>query len=154
VRRVGFIPMMIARWGCSPDRLVGDDGLLEIKAPLPHTQVEYWISGEVSERFRQQLQGTLRFAALSPRSMAMRARSRASGSLGEKVGGLNRLGQQGTRPVAQHLGERVGERPWLKQLDDVSIGHGVSTPLLEKWRLEHPHDTSPSSRQPVTNFCP
>jgi retron-type reverse transcriptase len=25
--------------------------------------------------------------------------------------------------------------------------------LLEKWRLEHPHDTPPSSRQPVTNFC-
>jgi hypothetical protein len=45
--------------GCSPDRLVGDDGLLEIKAPLPHTQVEYWISGEVSERFRPQLQGQL-----------------------------------------------------------------------------------------------
>src|SRR5215471_8421665 len=32
---------------CSPDRLVADDGLLEIKAPLPHTQVEYWLSGEV-----------------------------------------------------------------------------------------------------------
>ena len=45
--------------GCSPDRLVGDDGLLEIKAPLPHTQVEYWISGELSERFRPQLQGQL-----------------------------------------------------------------------------------------------
>jgi hypothetical protein len=32
---------------------------LEIKAPLPHTQVEYWISGEVNERFRPQLQGQL-----------------------------------------------------------------------------------------------
>ena len=39
--------------------LTGDDGLLEIKAPLPHTQVEYWISGEVGERFRPQLQGQL-----------------------------------------------------------------------------------------------
>jgi hypothetical protein len=45
--------------GCSPDRLVGDDGLLEIKAPLPHTQVEYWISDELNERFRPQLQGQL-----------------------------------------------------------------------------------------------
>jgi hypothetical protein len=45
--------------GCSPDRLVGDNGLLEIKAPLPHTQVEYWISGEVGERFWPQLQGQL-----------------------------------------------------------------------------------------------
>jgi len=32
---------------------------LEIKALLPHAQVEYWISGEVSERFRSQLQGQL-----------------------------------------------------------------------------------------------
>src|SRR5215211_6945074 len=53
--------------------------------------------------------------------------------LGEKFGhlGLDRLGQQGARSVAQNLGERVGERPWLKQLDDVSIGHGVS---LLCWR--------------------
>src|SRR4051812_28108432 len=53
--------------------------------------------------------------------------------LGEKFGhlGLDRLRQQGARPVTQHLGERVGERPWLKQLDHVSIGHGVS---LLFWR--------------------
>src|SRR5215218_828577 len=53
--------------------------------------------------------------------------------LGEELGylGLDRLGQQAARSVAQHLGERVGERPWLKQLDHVSIGHGVS---LLCWR--------------------
>src|SRR5437016_7145440 len=53
--------------------------------------------------------------------------------LGEEFGhlGLDRLGQQGARSVAQHLVERVGERPWLKQLDHVSIGHGVS---LLCWR--------------------
>src|SRR5258706_16388823 len=45
--------------------------------------------------------------------------------------GLDRLSQQGPRAVAQHLGQRVGERPWLKQLDDVSIRHGVS---LLCWR--------------------
>src|SRR6201981_2856146 len=58
-RRVGFITNDEHTMGCSPDRLVGNDGLLEIKAPLPHTQVEYWISGEVGERFRPQLQGQL-----------------------------------------------------------------------------------------------
>ncbi len=52
VQNLGFVTD-----GCSPDRLVDADGLLEIKAPLPHTQVEYWISGEFGERFRQQLQG-------------------------------------------------------------------------------------------------
>jgi hypothetical protein len=30
-----------------------------VKAPLPHTQVEYWLSGEGNERFRPQLQGQL-----------------------------------------------------------------------------------------------
>ena len=59
VQRVGFITDDNHRVGCSPDRPVGDEGLLEIKAPLPQTQVEYWISGEVNERFRPQLQGQL-----------------------------------------------------------------------------------------------
>jgi YqaJ-like viral recombinase domain len=58
-RRVGFITDDDHTMGCSPDRLVGEDGLLEIKAPLPHTQVEYWISGKVHERFWPQLQGQL-----------------------------------------------------------------------------------------------
>jgi len=59
VQRVGFITDDNHTTGCSPDRLVGEDGLLEIKAPLPQTQVEYWISGEIHERFRPQLQGQL-----------------------------------------------------------------------------------------------
>jgi hypothetical protein len=58
-QKVGFITDDNHTVGCSPDRLVGNDGLLEIKAPLPQTQVEYWISGEVNERFRPQLQGQL-----------------------------------------------------------------------------------------------
>src|SRR5258705_2740895 len=71
--------------------------------------------------------------------------------LGEEFGhlGLDRLGQQGARSVAQLLGKRVGERPWLKQLDDVSIGHGVS---LLCWRsggantptIRRLHPVSPS----------
>src|SRR5262249_15022078 len=55
-RRVGFITDDHTM-GCSPDRFVGEDGLLEIRAPPPHTQVEYWISGKVDERFWPQLQG-------------------------------------------------------------------------------------------------
>jgi len=58
-QRVGFITDVDHSMGCSPDRLVGEDGLLEIKAPLPHTQVEYWISEKVHERFWPQLQGQL-----------------------------------------------------------------------------------------------
>ena len=59
VQRGGFITDDNHTVGCSPDRLVGDEGLLEVKAPLPQTQVEYWISGQVNERFRPQLQGQL-----------------------------------------------------------------------------------------------
>ena len=39
---------------------------------------------------------------------------------------LYRLREQGMRPAAQNLGERIGEGPWLSQLNDVSVGHGVS----------------------------
>src|ERR1019366_3868426 len=56
---------------------------------------------------------------------------------------LDRLRQQGACPTAQNLGERIDEGPWLRELDDVIVGHGVS---LLQWRsggVEHPHDTPP-----------
>ena len=68
--------------------------------------------------------------------------------------GLDGLGQQGPRSVAQHLGQGILERPWLHELDDGIVGHGVS---LLRWRsggFEHPHDTPPSPLHAVTNFRP
>src|SRR5437667_9049784 len=56
---------------------------------------------------------------------------------------LDGLRQQGTRPVAQNLSERIGEGPWLSQLDDVSVGHGVSLLWWRSGGVEHPHDTPP-----------
>src|SRR5689334_7153690 len=56
---------------------------------------------------------------------------------------LNRLGQQRTRAAAQDLCQGVGEDPWLGELDDVTVEHGVS---LLHWRsggVEHHHDTPP-----------
>jgi hypothetical protein len=55
------------------------------------------------------------------------------GMFGQKPGdlGFDRLGQQGARSIAQGLGQMVGESPWLNQLDDVIVGHGVS---LVRWR--------------------
>ena len=45
--------------GCSPDRLVGDDGDLEIKCPLIQTQIGYALTGTVDEDYKSQLQGRL-----------------------------------------------------------------------------------------------
>jgi len=76
------------------------------------------------------------------------------GIFGQKLGDLrlDRLRQQGTGPVAQDLGERIDERPWLKQFGDIIVGHGIS---LLGWRSEvvkQPHDMPPSPIQAVTNF--
>jgi hypothetical protein len=56
---------------------------------------------------------------------------------------LDSLRQQHSRTVAQHLGQRIGKSSWLGELENVSLGHGVS---LLRWRgggVEHPHDTPP-----------
>src|SRR6202035_1211219 len=70
--------------------------------------------------------------------------------LAEKVRdlGLDRLGQQSTRPIAQDFGELIVDVSWLNQLDDVIFGHGIS---LLRWRsggVRHPHDMPPSRFEP------
>jgi len=44
---------------CSPDRLVGDDGLLEIKTRLPKLQIELLEADRVPPEHKAQLQGQL-----------------------------------------------------------------------------------------------
>src|ERR1700704_3860120 len=70
--------------------------------------------------------------------------------LAEKVRdlGLDRLGEQGTCPIAQDFGELIVEHSWLNQLRDVIVGHGIS---LLRWRsggVKHPHDMPPSRFPP------
>jgi hypothetical protein len=48
-----------ARYGCSPDRLIGDDGLLECKCPTPKTMVRYWFEMKADRQYWPQLQGQL-----------------------------------------------------------------------------------------------
>lgn len=55
---IGFILRDDKRVGCSPDRLVGSDGLLEIKTPLAHTHVGYLLD-EQGIGYRLQVQGQL-----------------------------------------------------------------------------------------------
>lgn len=57
---VGFVfPDDHGRYGCSPDRLVAHDGLLEVKCPKPETLVEYHVNGEFPGEYRPQVQGQL-----------------------------------------------------------------------------------------------
>lgn len=54
---VGFVSHpAIAYAGASPDRLVGDEGLLEVKCPASATHIDTLLSGEVPERYVLQMQ--------------------------------------------------------------------------------------------------
>ncbi|MFP4137449.1 MAG: lambda exonuclease family protein [Halomonas sp.] len=59
VEQVGMVLRDDRRVGCSPDGLVGDPGLLEIKCPAPGTHVGYLAEGQLPERYRAQVQGQL-----------------------------------------------------------------------------------------------
>lgn len=57
--KVGFITNDAGTIGTSPDRLVGDEGLLEIKVPAEHTHVGYLIKHAVDTEYFPQVQGQL-----------------------------------------------------------------------------------------------
>lgn len=59
VTEVGFCTTDDGRWGCSPDRLVGDDGLLEVKCPAAATHIRYLLDNGPGTGYRPQTQGQL-----------------------------------------------------------------------------------------------
>ena len=59
VEQVGFCMTDDRRAGCSPDGLVVDNGLVEIKCPAPHTHVQYLLSRKVEQEYWPQVQGQL-----------------------------------------------------------------------------------------------
>lgn len=57
VQEVGFVDHpMLEMSGASPDGLVGDDGLLEIKCPITATHIDTLLSGKVPEKYVTQIQ--------------------------------------------------------------------------------------------------
>jgi hypothetical protein len=54
---VGFIRN--GQKGCSPDSLVGNDGMVDIKTKLPHLQVDCLLNDRVPPEHRAQCQGAL-----------------------------------------------------------------------------------------------
>lgn len=61
VKEVGFCISDCGRFGCSPDGIVGEDGLVEIKCPIISTHVEYLLKckDECPSDYFQQTQGQL-----------------------------------------------------------------------------------------------
>ena len=59
VQQVGFCLSDDGKFGCSPDGLVGDAGLLELKCPQPHTHVKYLHLGELPNEYKAQVHGQL-----------------------------------------------------------------------------------------------
>lgn len=55
----GFVTNDERTIGASPDRFVGDDGLLELKCPAEHTHVAYLLTRSVDAEYYPQVQGQL-----------------------------------------------------------------------------------------------
>ena len=47
------------KWACSPDGLIDDNGLFELKCPLLHTHVAYLLKGTLPVEYVQQIQGSM-----------------------------------------------------------------------------------------------
>ncbi len=60
-RRVGFVRRALRSGfvGCSPDSLIGDDGVLEIKTTMPDLLIELMETGRFPSEHRAQCQGSL-----------------------------------------------------------------------------------------------
>lgn len=59
VQQVGGIETDDGHFWCSPDGLVGSDGLLELKCPIGKTQVAYLLDGGLPAEYRAQVHGQL-----------------------------------------------------------------------------------------------
>lgn len=58
IDKVGFVRADYDA-GASPDALVGDSGLLEIKTKLPHLQIDYLLTNKDPKEHMKQIQGQL-----------------------------------------------------------------------------------------------
>lgn len=69
VSEVGFVDHpRIERTGASPDRLVGEDGMIEVKCPQPAAHLDILLSGKVPEKYITQI--CWQFACLPERTWA------------------------------------------------------------------------------------
>ncbi len=62
MEKVGFILSDNKMYGASPDRLIGKDGILEIKCPNASTHIGYLLNEEIDKQYWPQVQGQLLLA--------------------------------------------------------------------------------------------
>lgn len=61
VQQVGFVVHPTIEWsGCSPDGLVGDEGMLEIKCPAIATHIETLLGSGIPDKYLKQMQWQMR----------------------------------------------------------------------------------------------
>lgn len=59
VEKCGFMLSDCGHIGCSPDRLIGENGLLEIKCPEEKAHMRYLLDGAIPSQYYAQVQGQL-----------------------------------------------------------------------------------------------
>lgn len=59
VRQIGFAWEPRKRWGCSPDGLIGEDGILEIKAPTEGVEMGYHLNAWKIREYYPQIYGNM-----------------------------------------------------------------------------------------------
>lgn len=59
LERVGFVFDPLSRCGCSPDALIGKDGMVEVKTRVAALQVELLALGGIPSEHRAQIQGSM-----------------------------------------------------------------------------------------------
>ena len=62
VDQVGMVLLDDRSAGVSPDGLIGDDGMLEIKCPKPSTHVHYFLKDALPDEYKQQCHAALHIA--------------------------------------------------------------------------------------------
>jgi hypothetical protein len=62
---------------------------------------------------------------------------------------LSRLRKQRSRAVAQNFGQRIGECPWLGELENITIGHGWF--IRKKLKLNPKSPPRPAAGIPATS---
>jgi len=64
VDEIGFCLDDTGEYGASPDGLVGESGLLEVKCPAPHTHVGYLLGDKLPTKYVPQVMGQLAVTGL------------------------------------------------------------------------------------------